>query len=140
MSCGGTSERPKTAEELKVELEMQEKFSPHDYLSLDNLSMKTKSKKTKRGGLFRDAEYSPDGVALKGVIKNSATIADYKDVVVNVVYLSKTESVIKEAQYTIFEYFKHGTSTPFSINTRAEDSPSSFESFNVTIVNASVVH
>ena len=50
MSCGGTTERPKTAEELKVELEMQEKFSPHDYLSLDNLEMKTKSKKTKRGG------------------------------------------------------------------------------------------
>lgn len=140
INCGGNTERPKSAEQLKIELEVQENDNPLKYLSLENLEMKTLSKKVKNGGLFRDAEYAQDGVALKGSVKNNATVSDYKDITIRVVYLSKTESIIKEANYTIYDFFRHGTSTAFSVNTRAEDTPTFFESFNVTIENAEVVY
>lgn len=139
-SCGGSSssasvERPKTPEELKMELVAQEKLEPLTYLTVD-AKMQEDEVKTRDAGLFHDAEYSPDGNTIHGTIKNSATIAKFKDVVVTVTFYSQTETAIETKDYVIYEFYSPNTSKKFDLKVYP---PEAMAKFGVEIKNATAV-
>lgn len=97
--------KSKTPEELKAELAAQEKSAPLTYLTLE-ATMQEDKIKTRNEGLFRSAEYSPDGNTIYMTITNSATIAKYKDIVVTVTFYSQTETAIESKDFTFYEFFE----------------------------------
>ena len=137
ISCniGGSSsdnDRPKTPEELRMELQMQEQSSPTLYLFLSELTMKNNL--VKEAGLFRDAEY--DGSLVEGVISNSATIAKFKDIVLTIQLLSQTGTVIEEKDYVIYEFYEPNATKSFSIKIYPPDVT---KKFNVSVKSASAI-
>ena len=85
----------------KITLEEKEKRSPTSFLS---------SEGTYKKNFFGEW-------VLEGTISNSATIAKYKDVVLNVHFYSKTKTLLGTQSHTIYEYFPAGRSKSFKIKT-----------------------
>ena len=54
---------------------------------------------------------------LEGNIRNSATIATYKDVVFRIYYYSKTKTELGTEEKTVFEYFKPESDNNFKVKT-----------------------
>lgn len=54
-------------------------------------------------------------INVHGVIKNTATVATYKDAVVKITYLSKTKTVLGSEKYTIYETFPPNSTTQFEL-------------------------
>src|SRR3989344_642426 len=94
-------EIPKTPEELRAELKMQESLTPLLYLKDKKVTLQKKERLVRAGGLFRDPEYAPDGALIEGSFVNSATLAKFKDIVVKVSFFSQTKTLIKEESYVI---------------------------------------
>jgi len=136
-SGGSFSEqdRPKTPEELRMELKVQEQSSPDEYLSA-TATMSPNRVKTREAGLFRDAEYGTDGYNIEGKIKNSATIARFKDVVLTVTFMSQTETVIEQKDYVFYEFYEPNSTNAFSLHLYPPDAT---DKFNVTVKSATAV-
>lgn len=131
VSCGSSSQEaaPKSPEELKLELILQESAEPLTYVSAEEVTMNRNL--VREAGVFRDAEY--DGWIMSGTIKNSATLAKFKDVVLTVQFLSATESVIQEVDHAIYEYFEPGSTKPFSVKLYP---PDAMDKFHVQVKSA----
>jgi hypothetical protein len=54
-------------------------------------------------------------INVHGVIKNTATVATYKDAVVRITYYSKTETELGSKDYTIYETFPPHSTTNFEL-------------------------
>lgn len=96
---------PKTAAELRAELRAQEQDSPGDYLQLTG---------TYRRNLI-------DQLVLEGDIRNSATLASFKDPVVEVEWRSKTNTVIDRQHYRVYELVRPHRTVHFKLKTAAPD-------------------
>ncbi|GAA0876563.1 hypothetical protein GCM10009118_29730 [Wandonia haliotis] len=107
MSCGSESSSSMYSneevsyQETKVTLEDQEKTSPLRFLTDDG---------TYRKNLLGEW-------VLEGSILNSAKIATYKDVVLEVRYYSKTNTLLGTERHTIYEFFPAGSSKRYKIKT-----------------------
>ncbi len=140
-SCnnGGSSasaNRPKTPEELKAELKQQEQLNPTQYLTVQS-GMQPNQVQTREAGLFHNAEFSTDGYNITGTIKNSATVAKYKDVILTVQFMSKTETVIEEKDYPLYDFFQPNSTTPFTLKVYP---PASMEKYGVGVKGATGVN
>ena len=136
-SCGnsGTSEQaqiPQSPEELKAELVAQEYAEPLTYLSVDG-TMRADEIQTKEEGLFHKAEYSADGNTIHGTIKNTATIAKFKDIVLTVTYYSQTETAIESKDFVIYEYYGPNSETPFELKVYP---PEAMKKFGIEVKDA----
>jgi hypothetical protein len=133
-SCGSSTpvEVPKTPEQLKAELLSQEKIEPLTYLTVDG-TMRADEVKTRDEGLFHSAEYSPDGNTIHGTIKNTATMAKFKDIVLTVTYYSQTETAIESKDFTIYEFYSPNSTTPFELKVHP---PESMAKFGIEIITA----
>ncbi|KAF5067045.1 hypothetical protein DSECCO2_257690 [anaerobic digester metagenome] len=107
-SCGNQQKSP---EQLRMELAIQEKSQPLFYLSTDELTMKQNL--VKESSFFSDAEY--DGWIVEGVIKSTATIAKFKDIVITVQLYSQTETLLEEKEFIIYEFFEPNSTKPFKV-------------------------
>lgn len=132
-SCNEKSERPKTAEELKLELALQEEENPTQYIQTIDVTMKENKIQTRNATLFRSSKHKIDGSIISGTIKNSATIAKFKDVVLTVSFMSQTGTVIEQKDYVIYEFYQPKSSKPFELKVYE---PSATEKFNVEVKNA----
>ena len=56
-----------------------------------------------------------NNIKVHGVIKNSATVANFKDVVVKVTYYSKTQTVIGRNNYIIYDFFPPHSEKTFEL-------------------------
>lgn len=69
--------------------------------------------------LNADGKYHPnllgDKLKINGVIHNKATLTTYKDVVIDVIFYSKTNSEINREQYTIYDFFSPNTQKEFKL-------------------------
>ena len=103
-SCDSNSNSPSNSsyENTKMSLEDKEKANPLSFLS---------AKGTYRKNLINQWVF-------EGTIANTATLATYKDVVLRIVYYSKTNSEVGSEDKTVFEYFKPGTNQEFKIKSR----------------------
>jgi hypothetical protein len=140
-NCGGSgntapSERPKTPEELKMELLAHEQQEPLTYLSIE-ASMQADEVKTRNAGLFHDAEYSPDGNTIHGTIINSATLAKYKDIVLTITFYSQTETAVESLEKVIYEFYSPNTATPFELKVYP---PETMAKFGIEIKGATAVN
>ena len=52
-----------------------------------------------------DKNFWGDKIKIHGEISNSATVAEFKDVVIRVTFYSKTNTVIKADSYTVYDFF-----------------------------------
>lgn len=123
------SEVEKSPDELKLELEMNEQSNPTQYLSIDSEKMKRNLVREK--GFLRNAQY--DGWIIEGFIRNSATIARYKDVVLTIQFHSQTGTVIEERDHPIYEYFEPGAFKHFKVKLYPPDAT---EKFSVSVKSA----
>lgn len=139
-NCGGSAisatseptEKPKTPEELKAELIAHEKTEPLTYLTV-NASMRADQVQTREEGFFHSAEYSPDGNTIHGTIKNTSTMAKFKDIVLTVTYYSQTETAIESKDFVIYEFYVANSTTPFELKVHP---PATMKKFGVQVKNA----
>ena len=58
--------------------------------------------------LVADGTYRPnfwgDKMKISGTVENTATVANFKDVVIEVTFYSATQTVLDTRQYTLYEY------------------------------------
>jgi hypothetical protein len=135
-SCGdssslsiGDSLREKTPEELREELRKQEMTSPTEYMKLEGVTMKRNL--VREAGFFRNAEY--DGSLVEGSIKNNASIARFKDVIIVVDFYSKTETQIGQKEFVLYEYYEPNSNENFSLKVYP---PAEMGTYRVSIKNA----
>jgi hypothetical protein len=88
-------------QETKMTLEEKEKQNPTSFLSTDG---------TYRKNLMSEW-------VLEGTISNSATIATYKDVVLEISFYSKTKTLLGTEKEAIYEFFPAGQRKTFKIKT-----------------------
>jgi hypothetical protein len=97
----GSYDTGSSYQETKMTLEDKEKQNPTSFLSTDG---------TYRKNLMGEW-------VLEGTISNSATIATYKDVVLEIHFYSKTETHLGTEKKAIYEYFPAGQTKNFKIKT-----------------------
>lgn len=106
-------------EEIKITLEEQENATPTDFLTATG---------TYRQNLINQW-------VIEGTVSNNATLATYKDIVVKIVYYSKTKTEIGSEEKTLFEYFKPNTNQKFKIKSEGFEGTSSI-GFDVISANS----
>jgi hypothetical protein len=131
------SDKPKSPEELRAELKIQEQMTPLNYLNYESVVLTPQLRKIREAGLFHDAEYVPDGAIIEGYIVNKATLARFKDVKIKVTFYSKTQTAISEQIFTIYEFFEPNTKKDFSI--RINNLPDGYNTFSVEVLEATPV-
>lgn len=96
----GGSPDPATYEEKVMTIEQMEQANPTKFLDAS--------------GMYRQNFW---GTAMKvdGQIKNNATVANYKDVTVEVIFYSETETELDRRQYTIYDYFPAHSTKEFKL-------------------------
>lgn len=114
------SSRPKTPEELKAELKQNEQNNPKQYLEASG-KWSENNVKVKEAGIFSDAEYQQDGYNVNGTIKNNASVAIFKDVVLRLSYLSQTQSVISSEDYTVYKFVEPNHNVEFALTVHPPD-------------------
>lgn len=72
-------------------------------------------------------------VKVKGTIRNNATVATYKDVQVRVTYYSKTQAVLAEKDYVVYDYFQPHSEKSFDLKI---DNEKAMESIGLAVINA----
>lgn len=130
-------ERPKTPEELRQELKQQEQSNPRTYISTINEKMDPNVVMTKKAGIFSSAEYETQGYILNGYIKNTASVARFKDVTLRVNYISETKSIISSEQFTIYQFVEPNGQIPFDVKTNP---PTDYRTYSIDIINATAVN
>jgi hypothetical protein len=98
-----TTETPKekTADELRQELKQKEQQEPSKYLKT-------------QAGMRRNLI---DETVVEGTISNSSTSATFKDPVLEIVFLSKTNTQLSVQRKQVFELLSPGNSVKFKIKT-----------------------
>lgn len=109
-----------THEYMKISLEQKERLSPTEFLN---------AKGTYRQNLI-------DQWVIEGTISNTASLATYKDVVLKIVYYSKTQTEIGSEEKTLFEYFKPNSQQKFKIKSAGFEGTASI---GFGIISASAV-
>lgn len=119
-SLTASIERPKTAAELRAELLAQEQGSLEEYLQVE-------------------ATYHRNFInqlVLEGDIASSATLATYKDPVLSVTWVSKTNTELETVQYPMYEIVRSRGATHFKLKT---SSPGYVASVRIGIAGATPV-
>ena len=109
---------PKTPGELKQELLFSERENPILYL--------------KQEGTWR--KNFIDQIVLEGSISNTATLANFKDIILKVTWLTKTETELGTNKYVIYEYVKSGKSIQYKLKT--DDAPNATGNVKIEIESA----
>ncbi len=132
-SCNSSkSEERKTPEQLRIDLQQQEQQNPFEYLKV-NATMSPNRVLIREAGFFRDEEYGVDGYNIEGTIQNTASLARFKDVVLTVTFLSKTETILEQTDHIFYEFYEPMSNNPFSIHLYP---PNATNQFTVTVKNA----
>ncbi|CAN5833455.1 hypothetical protein BH11BAC7_BH11BAC7_33380 [soil metagenome] len=105
-------------EEQKMTLEEQEKQNPLSFLSSDGTYRKNLL------GRF----------VLDGTITNKATVATYKDIVLQIKFYSQTETLLGTKDFSIYEYYPPGSTKTFQLKV---DAVNGTEKIGWSIIKAS---
>ncbi|SHG89585.1 hypothetical protein [Flagellimonas flava] len=112
------SDNSKTYHEQKMSIEEIESANPVQFLTAN--------------GKYKESFWGTE-LKINGKISNKATVASYKDVVLKVTYYSKTNSVIGNKEYTIYEIFPPNRTMPFKLSIKNYKEVSSIR---LEVVNA----
>ncbi len=78
-----------------------------------------------------------DTWVIEGYVTSTATVANYKDVVITVSYYTKTKTLLGTQDFQQYEYVKPGSSVPFKIKS---DGYQSTEIIGVDVKRASLAN
>ncbi len=109
-------------ETIREKLREKELKNPLDYLSVSNVRIETEVR-----------VFDSNITRIKGKIHNSASVATFKDLKCEMIFYSKTGSVIKKEETTKYDYFEPNSTLNFSFKVKL---PSSFDRYEVVIVDA----
>lgn len=112
--------RPKTEAELRNELLQREMQNPKIYISTDV---------TWRKNLVGET-------VIEGTLINNASVATFKDPVVRVTWLSKTNTVMRVSRYPVYEYIGARQSVPCKLKVHG---PRKASSVSVAVESATAV-
>jgi len=59
-----------------------------------------------------------DQLKINGIIENKATVTNYKDVIIEVVFYSKTKSEIARESYTIYDFYGPNSKKEFKLKVK----------------------
>lgn len=135
-SVNSSVSREKTAEELRAELRNTELLEPLRYLRLDSTRMEANRVKVKDNWIRAD-EYATRGYYMSGVVKNTATLAKYKDVKIVVDFYSKTQTLISSSELVMYEFYEPGSRKSFK---QLMKTPEDVETYRMNIEAASAVY
>ena len=126
-SCGRNSQEnaatqvvQKTPLELRKELLLKEQGNPKVYLKYEG---------TWRKNFIGES-------VLEGTISNTATLANFKDVILNITWTTKTNTELKTEQKIVYEFLSAGKSIDYKIKVKA---PSETGGARVNINSATAV-
>jgi hypothetical protein len=115
-SCNNSSnyseEKTLNYEENKISFEDQEKSDPLKFLTFE--------------GSYRESLFGRQ-IVIKGTITNSATIAIFKDIVLDITFYSKTNTVISTETNTVYDYFEPNSTKNFKLKLKAPKGTSSVD-------------
>lgn len=120
-SSGSTSVQ-KSPEELKMDLKILEQNAPTDYLTAD--------------GTYRESFWG-NKLKISCTIKNQATLATFKDAVVQVTYYSKTKTELGSKEYSIYEMFPPNSSKTIDLKI---DNYKNVNSIGWDVISATAVY
>lgn len=111
MSCTSGNVGSSDTEEAKMTIEEKERANPGGYLS---------------------STINPDLDAIgqsevEGSVTNTATLVTYKDIVLTINFMSKTNSIISSEQETIYETVSPNQTKTFKVKVQAPENTSSIE-------------
>ena len=89
---------PKTEDELKSDLETTERANPTKYLSVKFT--------------WKDDFFTTNTI-IEGDITNTSSIATFKDMTVEVLFYSKTNTELHKSSFIVYEYSKPGSTVHF---------------------------
>ena len=90
-------------EATKLSLEEQEKIAPNSFLEVS--------------GTFRENLIGE--TVVEGKVKSSASVAKYKDLVLSVIFYTKTDTYLGSEDFVLYEFINPGTEVDFKIKTNA---------------------
>lgn len=108
-----------TYEEAKLTIEQNEKLYPLNFLDVD--------------GTYRK-NFIGEWV-LEGKINSKATLAKYKDVVLDIRYYSKTETLLGNDRKVIYDYLAPGSNIKFKIKTFG---PKGAQTVGINVADAAI--
>lgn len=114
--------RPKSEAELRMELLSKEKNNPLSYLNLNQIKFEKKL-----------LAFVTNEATITCVVKNTASLSNYKDLRLRVNYYSATNSVFKSHDYVIYNYFPPQSNTPITLEVNF---PDGFYKYGVEILGA----
>jgi len=92
---------PSNYQKPKMTIEETENSNPKQFLSVE--------------GEYNESFWG-NKFKVKGIITNRASKADYKDIIIQIKYYSKTKSVIGSEEYTIYEVFPPNQEKAFKLD------------------------
>jgi|GEM_PF-6461358 len=126
-----------TPEELRNELLRKERSDFLRYLKFTSATMEPNMVVTRTGSFWRTERKEQQGFILHGAVRNSATLASYKDLVFSITYQTETKTAIKTENLTVYQYFKKGNATAFDLVVHP---PAEMKFFAVEVVGAVAVN
>jgi hypothetical protein len=115
------SPNSQTYEEQKMSIQEIEKTNPLNFLTAD--------------GTYNQ-NFWGDILKIHGMVHNKATVANYKDVVVEIIYLSQTDTELKRENYVIYDFFNANSSKAFELKVNR---PSPCKKLNWSVVGATAL-
>lgn len=112
--------KEKTVEEIKEELAQKERQNPGEYLK----------------ATVRFRENLIGETVLEGRIDNTATMANFKDIVIEATFLAASSTVLGTKEFTRYELVGHGYGVTFKHKTIAPDQT---KPVAVRVINATPV-
>ena len=117
---------------------MNEKYSGSSYeesiMTIGEMEVADPSLYLNTTGTYKPT-FLGDQLKINGVIENKATVTNYKDVVIEVIFYSKTNSEIAREQYTIYDFFAPNTKKEFKLKVK---NYSNVETIGWQVFNATV--
>lgn len=112
--------RPKTEAELREELRQREMKTPGIYIS----------------GSVKWRKNLVGETVVEGTLTNNATMATFKDPVLLVTWMSKTNTAMRTNQYPVYEYLGPRESVPYKLKVHG---PNKYSTVSIAIKSATVV-
>lgn len=113
-------------EVILAALRQQESDAALSYLKVDQGRIRPIQEVAQRATLFQDAVMRNIGYKLDGIIENSALIADFKDIELEITYIAGNGSTINNESFKIYETVGAGQTEQFSIEINRPDQTESF--------------
>lgn len=131
----GSPSHPKTAAELRRELAETEASDPAGMLLISGTMQENKIL-VQKPDFFHHSKYATDGYLINGIIKNKASIAQFKDAIVRVTFYTETRTELGYKDYPVYKYFLPHQVSPFELQVYP---PENMKDFNLEVINATVV-